>query len=419
MFSNNILTGTCDMHDNITRVPRECISTYSVFSQEEAHFVEGWKNRSLDENVNPLSPWSFQNSAKLNGHPYTGLLNIYDGGGYSVTLGNTAKKSRKILKQLKDHGWVDRPTSAIFVEFTVYNANVNLFASVVLLLEGSANGAFFPYPVISPIRLYEFIDGKGLLLVITYIIFVLVLLYKIFNILKSIKEMRWNYFHHFWNWIDFISALMSITASGIYGVRYIHSHIILDKITQDVDKETFVNFQYLILWNDIFRFLMSFILFFATIKFTRLLRFNRRIRLLSMTLSYAAKPVVLFSVMFSIYFLGFLFLANLWFEQTVYAYSNIPLAAGEMFSMLLNRFDFTQLQEADKLLGPLFFSAFTGVCTIALLNMFIVILDESIKRARAELERTKNEFEVVDYMKTTCGIYSQCDACVLESKYLI
>uniref|UniRef100_H2XK61 Polycystin cation channel PKD1/PKD2 domain-containing protein n=3 Tax=Ciona intestinalis TaxID=7719 RepID=H2XK61_CIOIN len=192
---------------------------------------------------------------------------------------------------------------------------------------------------------------------------------------------------------------MSITASGIYGVRYIHSHIILDKITQDVDKETFVNFQYLILWNDIFRFLMSFILFFATIKFTRLLRFNRRIRLLSMTLSYAAKPVVLFSVMFSIYFLGFLFLANLWFEQTVYAYSNIPLAAGEMFSMLLNRFDFTQLQEADKLLGPLFFSAFTGVCTIALLNMFIVILDESIKRARAELERTKNEFEVVDYMK--------------------
>nr|XP_018672665.1 uncharacterized protein LOC100182818 [Ciona intestinalis] len=391
--------GTCDMHDNITRVPRECISTYSIFSQEEAHFVEGWKNRSLDEDVNFLSPWSFQDSAKLNGHPYTGLLNIYDGGGYSVTLGNTAKKSRKILKQLKDHGWVDRPTSAIFVEFTVYNANVNLFASVVLLLEGSANGAFFPYPVISPIRLYEFIDGKGLLLVITYIIFVLVLLYKIFNILKSIKEIRWKYFHHFWNWIDFISALMSITASGIYGVRYIHSHIILDKITQDVDKETFVNFQYLILWNDIFRFLMSFILFFATIKFTRLLRFNRRIRLLSMTLSYAAKPVVLFSVMFSIYFLGFLFLANLWFEQTVYAYSNIPLAAGEMFSMLLNRFDFTQLQEADKLLGPLFFSAFTGVCTIALLNMFIVILDESIKRARAELERTKNEFEVVDYMK--------------------
>jgi len=48
--------------------------------------------------------------------------------------------------------------------------------------------------------------------------------------------------------------------------------------------------------------------------------------------------------------------------------------------MLLGRFEFTQLQEAERLLGPFFFTAFTFLVTFTLLNMFIAILDESIKR---------------------------------------
>lgn len=46
----------------------------------------------------------------------------------------------RILQYLFDNSWLDTLTRAVFVEFTVYNANVNLFCIVTLTLENSALG---------------------------------------------------------------------------------------------------------------------------------------------------------------------------------------------------------------------------------------------------------------------------------------
>lgn len=50
-----------------------------------------------------------------------------------------------MLQYLHDNTWLDVYTRAVFVEFTVYNANVNLFCIVTLMLESTAVGmaAFF------------------------------------------------------------------------------------------------------------------------------------------------------------------------------------------------------------------------------------------------------------------------------------
>ena len=55
----------------------------------------------------------------LGGFPYNGIKNLYAGGGYAVTLGNTPHSSRKKLETLKNQNWIDRHTAALFVEFTV------------------------------------------------------------------------------------------------------------------------------------------------------------------------------------------------------------------------------------------------------------------------------------------------------------
>lgn len=45
-----------------------------------------------------------------------------------------------MIQDLFDNTWLDMYTRAIFVEFTVYNVNVNLFCIVTLMLETSAVG---------------------------------------------------------------------------------------------------------------------------------------------------------------------------------------------------------------------------------------------------------------------------------------
>ena len=40
--------------------------------------------------------------------------------------------SLKLVKFLKDNLWVDRATRVVFIDFTVYNANINLFCTIKL-----------------------------------------------------------------------------------------------------------------------------------------------------------------------------------------------------------------------------------------------------------------------------------------------
>lgn len=46
----------------------------------------------------------------------------------------------RTLESLSRSRWLDSHTRAVFVEFTVYNANVNLFCVVTLLFETAAIG---------------------------------------------------------------------------------------------------------------------------------------------------------------------------------------------------------------------------------------------------------------------------------------
>ena len=46
----------------------------------------------------------------------------------------------RVLEYLYSNTWMDTYTRAVFVEFTVYNANVNLFCIVTLILETTAIG---------------------------------------------------------------------------------------------------------------------------------------------------------------------------------------------------------------------------------------------------------------------------------------
>lgn len=68
----------------------------------------------------------------------------------------------------------------------MYNANINLFGSVVLLFERSGNGAFEPFVKIYPLRLFDFIDGKGYILVGVYVAFLVVLVYKWYRVSRDL-----------------------------------------------------------------------------------------------------------------------------------------------------------------------------------------------------------------------------------------
>ena len=59
----------------------------------------------------------------------------------TYTCRRTRAKTAKLLRILERQEWIDTRTRAVFVEFTLYNANVNLFASVIMGVEWMAAGS--------------------------------------------------------------------------------------------------------------------------------------------------------------------------------------------------------------------------------------------------------------------------------------
>lgn len=79
--------------------------------------------------------WQYHSEKEIKGSNHWGLLATYSGAGYYQDLAKTKEESAAILADLNDNLWLDRGTRALFIDFTAYNANINLFCVIRFLTQ--------------------------------------------------------------------------------------------------------------------------------------------------------------------------------------------------------------------------------------------------------------------------------------------
>lgn len=74
------------------------------------------------------------------------------------------------IQSLKTNFWLDRGTRAVFLDFTVYNANINLFCQIKLIVEFPASGGAVSSKSFSTVKLIRvrIIDNENLLFLKTH-----------------------------------------------------------------------------------------------------------------------------------------------------------------------------------------------------------------------------------------------------------
>lgn len=78
----------------------------------------------------PVLRWIYTSGDNLQMGIHLGTVATYGGGGYYLDLPQDKNMALKSVAELFQNLWVDRGTSAIFIHFTVYNPNANLFCVV-------------------------------------------------------------------------------------------------------------------------------------------------------------------------------------------------------------------------------------------------------------------------------------------------
>ncbi|XP_068717222.1 polycystin-2-like [Montipora capricornis] len=229
--------------------------------------------------------------------------------GYVQVLPNDLSESLKLVRELEENNWLDRYTRAIFSEFAVYNANINLFCVVTLLFEQLPTGSLTAYPSILTLRLFRYVGGERYFVLTCEIVYLLFCAFFVFKEIRmSIKKGR-EHLRDPWSILEIVLTLLSLSAVGLYFTRM--------KFTDDAlhfmreDRTGFVSFHYTAFLDEWLKCIIGVIVFLSFLKMFRLLRFNRRMSMLQQVLKRCIGQLVSFMFMFSVAFLAFALLASL------------------------------------------------------------------------------------------------------------
>ena len=115
---------------------------------------------------------------ELRGFPYWGTLALYSGSGYVANLGYDAENAYTVIADLHSNGWIDVQTRAVFVEFTVYNANTNLFGIISIFIEFPPSASAFTRVQYQAARFYLHLSSGEALAHILVMFFMAYFLYR-------------------------------------------------------------------------------------------------------------------------------------------------------------------------------------------------------------------------------------------------
>ena len=111
--------------------------------------------------------------------------------------------------------WLTQGTRFISVDFTIYNANINLFCVAKLVFEFPAVGGVLPSQQFTTVKLLKYTNPGDYLLLACEIIFILYILYYIIEESIEVKIHGMAYFANLGNLLDLVVIGISLAQIGI------------------------------------------------------------------------------------------------------------------------------------------------------------------------------------------------------------
>lgn len=381
-----VLNDSCTVHKDFKSVIKECYAPYAKNIEDKNPY--GKMNGSA---------WTYKSEKELKGRSYWGRITTYSGGGFTQLLAPRKAQTKEIIADLKQNLWLDRGTRSVFIDFTVYNANINLFCIVRLLFEYPATGGCIPSFNFRTVKLIRYVTSMDYFVMGCEGIFVLFMIYYTIEECLEIAKHKLKYFKSFWNILDVLVILL-----GYICILFnLYRSVVVNKLLTGIleDPQQYANFDSLGFWQTQFNNIVAIAVFFAWIKVFKYISFNKTMTQLSSTLSRCAKDVAGFAVMFFIIFFAYAQLGYLIFGTQVRDFSTFQDSIFTLFRIILGDFDFHQIESANRVLGPMFFITYVFFVFFVLLNMFLAIINDTYAEVKSDIAGQQSEFEITDYFK--------------------
>ncbi|KAM8717323.1 hypothetical protein ACLKA7_004083 [Drosophila subpalustris] len=379
---------TCFVNDAFIRYFNTCYDSYSAASEEIKVHHGGAIYRTMKE---------------LDSTPIWTILNTYNSGGYTVDLTYDKEENLKIIENLKSNRWLDRGSRLCLVEFNLYNENTDIFQSAKFIAEIPPTGGVLPQTHLQTVKHFSFITDKSLFMSVVFIFWYIMIIYYNINEINEIRKSGFKiYFKSLLNILDSFILVFCYLAL-IYNVW--HTLKVKRLITEAKVGEKYQSLDTLCLVNTIYVDMMAILAFLVWIKIFKFISFNKTLVQFTTTLKRCSKDLAGFSLMFGIVFLAYAQLGLLLFGTKHPDFRNFITSILTMMRMILGDFQYNLIEQANRVLGPIYFLTYILLVFFILLNMFLAIIMETYNTVKSEITQGRSQLGSYVYKKLAALIY--------------
>ncbi|KAF2367013.1 PLAT/LH2 domain [Trinorchestia longiramus] len=391
---------TCTVVHPMDDVVNDCSGTRGLDIEDHNNYCAGWRNKETFAGSCHIEEFYYRNSTQLQTFSEIGDLGTYGGGGYVLRLKGHIDDVTANLKRAQSLEWLDRRTRRMTVSFSVYNANVNLFATCLIAFEFIEGGGLIIKQRFEPVKLLNLGNSfQDKFVIFCQILFVLATVFFTLKELWQMKKQKCDYFASYWNLTEF--TLLIFSYMEIF-MHFYKSYLIQDvlEIFNRTYGNAYVRVDSAVLVDQYYIYTMGFIMFVCILKLIKLLQFNKRMDILALTISRCWDELSYFFIAFGVIFFAFCVLFFFMFLTQLPEFSYIGGSIQMCFSMMLGKFEFQAMKEANEL-SPILFFVFSVMNSMILINIMLTIILQAFTEIKLELLKKENKYDMLDFIWAT------------------
>ncbi|KAG6622705.1 Polycystin Cation Channel (PCC) Family [Phytophthora cinnamomi] len=320
----------------------------------------------------------------------------FPGSGYVVDLGLNGTLSREKLAEIKVDRYLDLPTRALIVDFTVYNAYLQLFNIVEIVVEFPASGGAFVQLSDAVLRLFRYsLASTGRIVLEGFLVF-----YILIQWCRMLKEMYRDSVKGYltaspWN---VLTALHLVVFAVTIAVRLYTIDLAYGTMSGKASKaitsatlEEIPNLRGLatVLYAEsVIESINAALVWLKLLQYTTV---SKRMSLLLRMLGRAARDLAWFFVCFLVCICAFAQIGLLLFGLDVRGFCSLGQAIVTLLQAVAGELDYAGMADSHRVAGPVFYILYYLLLLLILVNVFLAILNDAYMQTITEQEEEDEE----------------------------
>ncbi|KAH8240546.1 hypothetical protein KR038_008196, partial [Drosophila bunnanda] len=316
---------------------------------------------------------------------HVGYLHRYpELAGYVSLLARSVPNNMKILDFLIENHWLTQNTSAVFIDFTLYNVDVNLFTICTLRIEQTPYGPVVPHMDVDSLKLLEETDQRSY----TTLVFILIYAVVLIQFAQAMVLKMWyepKLLKDVWNLLDILILVLNVIVIVLVltGERLVN-HMLM-KVAGS-SKMDFIDFRVPSRLYQLCVVMVGFLICTTTLRLWRVLQFSSVFKLFTRSLYLARMGMVSTAMVIVLFIMGYGF-AVVIINGNNSAHFNRVVKAIVMCMCFAfgfsNQVRPSELFHGGEVLGIILYAILAFVVAVLLINVFASLINDFFIMSKA------------------------------------